>query len=288
MNWYQENRWIGNFLVAFVATLFFATWFLFHCKSEFAEAFVRFNEVATERIRLEHLNPFPNEENFRKSQIALDNYGEALGKTKEDLKSQVVPLVPLAPNEFQTRLRQAIVNAIERARTNGVKLPENFHLGFDEFTAALPDTVASPILGQSLIQVELLLNILIDNRVDAITNLRPTALSSKQPTATTPKSGAEPPKVVERFIVELAFTASPTAVRKILNQIASFDRQVFIVRTLHVRNEQSKGPSRERNGEIATAGIAPDRSSSPASIKFIVGEEHLEVAATVEVVRFTF
>src|SRR5205085_2902794 len=85
-------------------------------------------------LRLEHLSPFPNEENFRKTQEALDNYVASLNKLKEELKAQSVPVSPLAPNEFQSRLRQAIVNTTEKARTNRVKLPENFHLGFDEFT----------------------------------------------------------------------------------------------------------------------------------------------------------
>jgi hypothetical protein len=291
MNWYRENRWLGNFMIGFVASLVIALWFLFHAQGEFSDAAAQFNEVATERARLEHLNPFPNEQNFKKTQDALETYGATLNKTKEDLKSQVVPLAPLAPNEFQTRLREAIANVTERARANRVKLPENFHLGFDEFTAALPDTAASPLLGQQLAQVEALANILIDNRVDAITDL-------KRPAPAPPPSGIAPPaagtrkpetaKVIERAAVDVAFTASPTALRKALNQIASFDRQFFIVRTLHVRNEQQKGPAREQAAAAASASPAPNASNSPGAIKFIVGNEHLEAAASVELVRFTF
>ena len=256
MNWYQENRWLGNFLIVFAVSLVLAFWFLFHARGDFSEASARFNEVANERTRLEHLNPFPNEENFRKTQAALENYGASLNKTKEDLKTQVVPLAPLAPNEFQSRLRQAIVNITERARSNRVKLPENFHLGFDEFTVALPETPASALLGQQLSQMELLVNLFIDNRVDAITDVKrppaPTeAIAVAAPAARKASTGS--PKIVERAIVEVAFTTSPSALRKVLNQIASFDRQFFIVRTLHVRNEQPKGPSREHSGGASRA-----------------------------------
>ena len=286
MNWYQENRWLGNFLIVFAGSLILALWFLFHARGDFSEASARFNEVANERTRLEHLNPFPNEENFRKTQAALENYGASLNKTKEDLKTQVVPLAPLAPNEFQSRLRQAIVNVTERARSNRVKLPENFHLGFDEFTVALPDTPASALLGQQLSQMELLVNLLIDNRVDAITDVKRTpapteAIAVASPAARKASTGS--PKIVERAIVEVAFTTSPSALRKVLNQIASFDRQFFIVRTLHVRNEQPNGPSREQSG-----GAAAPAANSSGAIKFIVGNEHLAVAATVELVRFAF
>lgn len=286
MNWYRENRWLGNFLIASTIAVVLGLWFLFYAKGEFSDATGQFTEVATERARLEHLNPFPNEENFRKTQAALENYGSMLSKTKEELKTQVLPQTPLAPNEFQSRLRQAIVNVTERARSNRVKLPENFHLGFDEFTTALPDTTATPALGQELNQLELLANLLIDNHVDAISDLKRSQPSPEPVAAASParKTATEASKVIDRAVIDLGFTASPSALRKVLNQIASFDRQFFIVRTLHVRNEQPKGPPREP----AAAGAATNAPTSPGAIKFIVGNEHLEIGARVELVRFTF
>jgi hypothetical protein len=290
MNWYRENRWLGNFLIAFGVSLLLALWFLSHARGEFTKASSEFNEVAAERMRLEHLSPFPNEENFQRTQAALENYGATLDETKDSLK-MVVPSTPLAPTEFQSRLRQAIVGLAERARANRVKFPENFHLGFDEFIAALPDTAASPLLGQQLNQVQLLVSILIDNHVDAITSLkRPTGPAEPLLPALPAgrKRSAEDRKIVERSVVDVAFTASPTALRKVLNQIASFDRQFFIVRTLHVRNEQQKGPLREQSAGASNQDGAANATASPAAIKFIVGNEHLEAAASIELVRFTF
>src|SRR5881227_2686769 len=172
MSWYRNNRWLGNFVIAFAGSALLALWFLFHVRSGFAEAFVQFNDAAAERNRLEHLNPFPNEENYRKTQTALDNYGASLNKLKDELRAQTVPLSPLAPNEFQSRLRRAIVSTTEKARANRVKLPENFHLGFDEFRTTSPTTAAASLLGQELAQVELLLGILIDARADSITTVK--------------------------------------------------------------------------------------------------------------------
>src|SRR5437868_9067239 len=98
MNWYRENRWLGNFLIAFAVAALLALWFLFHARSGLADASAEFSAAATERTRLEHLNPFPNEENFRKTQAALDYYGATLTKLKEELKAQVLPAAPIAPN----------------------------------------------------------------------------------------------------------------------------------------------------------------------------------------------
>lgn len=293
MNWYRENRWLGNFLIALGGAALLSLWFLFHARSGFAEASAEFSQVATERNRLEHLNPFPNEENFRKTQAALDNYGATLTKLKEELKAHVLPVAPIAPNEFQSRLRQAIVSTTEKARANRVKLPENFHLGFDEFATTLPSSgAAAASLGQELAQVELLLGILIDARVDAITTLKRVTLPPE--TAAAPAPARKPsgpanaaPGPVERSIVDLTFAASPSATRKVANQIASSERQFFIVRTLYVRNEQLKGPSRE---QTAATGKAAETAAatSPNAIKFIVGNEHVENTARIELVRFTF
>jgi len=289
MNWYRENRWLGNFLIAFAVTALLALWFLFRARSGFAEASAQFNEAATERNRLEHLNPFPNEGNFRKTRAALDDYGATLTKLKAELRAQVLPVEPIAPNEFQSRLRRAIVNTTEKARANRVKLPENFHLGFDEFGTTLPTTAAAPLLGQELAQVELLFGILIDARVDAIAAVKRTTPPTEATAAPTPppKKPSAPANaalpVVERAIVDLTFTASPSAMRKVSNQIASAERQFFIVRTLYVRNQQLKGPDREQTAASAATATPPT-----SAIKFIVGNEHVEITARIEMVRFAF
>ena len=287
MNWYQENRWLGNFLGAFGLALLIGLWFVFHAKGTFADAMTEFNAAATERSRLEHLNPFPNEENFKKTQAAFETYGASLNKLKEELKAQVAPASPIAPNEFQTRLRQALVNVTEKARANREKLPENFHLGFDEFATSLPSTADAPLLGQELQQTELLIGTLIDAKVDGITAVKRTvAAATTAPVAPSPPPktpSVAAPSVVERATVDLTFAASPSALRKVLNQIASSERQFFIVRTLYVRNEQPKGPSREQSA--ATAATA---TTSPSALKFIVGNEHVEATAKVELVRFAF
>jgi hypothetical protein len=288
MNWYRENRWLGNLLVAFTVSAPLAVWFLFRASNALAEASAEFSPVATERARLEHLNPFPNEENYRKTQAGLENYGAALNKSKEDLEKQVIPLLALAPNEFQSRLRQAILSATERARANRVKLPDNFYLGFDEFVTALPNMADAALLGEELGQIELLVNILIDARVDAITALKRAMASSAEPAASPAghKATATAPTVVERATVDLTFTASPTAMQKVLNQTAGSDRQFFIVRALQVRNERQKGPSREQSAPTAAASASA--TSPTGALKFIVGNEHVETAAKIELVRFAF
>src|SRR5438132_8683618 len=149
----------------------------------------------------------------------LDNYKAALNKLKGELKTRMLTEAPLAPNEFQTRLRQAIIHTTENARNNRVKLPANFFLGFDEFVSSLPSPEDAPALGQELSQVQLLLNTIIEARVDAITAFHRvshpgTAMRTGPTAAAPPRTPAKPSpglKLIEQRTVEFAISASPAA-----------------------------------------------------------------------------
>ncbi|MEP7015479.1 MAG: Amuc_1100 family pilus-like protein [Verrucomicrobiota bacterium] len=300
MDWFQKNRWLGTFLIVLAGAILLSLIFLFMTRSSYEEAFARFNEAAIERNRLERLDPFPNDANYKEMKVHIENYRTSLDKFKSDLMTHVLPMPPqLAPNEFQTRLRQAITTASDKARLNKVRLPENFFLGFDQFTAALPDTAAAPLLGQELSQIQLLANLLIEARVDSVAEFKRTPLASEGgaqpiPAAAPGKKPAGPAatgrKELERAVVDLKFSAVPSVARKVINQIAGANEQFYIIRTLYVRNEKDKGPTREQTGEGAPAAAQPAAPAAkpPGALNFIVGNEHIEVAAQIEIVRFTY
>ena len=267
--------------------------------------------MVAERYRLGSLDPFPNDANYRKLQGYLENYSAALDKFKEQLKSEVAPAPPLAPNEFQSRLRQAVVATFDRARTSNVKLPDKFQLGFDEFARTMPNTAVTPSLGQELSQIQMLMNILLDARVDSVTSFRraplaqehkaslkstPTPAPARGRKVPTPRTAVKPgstpvPTLIERNVVDISFKAAPSAARKVINEITTATGQFFIIRTLYVHNEKDKGPPRER-ATVPTpppaAEASPGQPGAGAALNFIVGNEHIEVSATIEILRFTF
>ncbi len=302
MKWFQQNRALGTFLVVSGICILLGAALLYWRWSVWSEAKQTFDQATAERNRMQGLNPFPNDANYRKLQGYLERYSAALDKFKDELKAEVAPAPPLAPNEFQSRLRQTTLAVEERARTNNVKLPEKFQVGFDEFARIMPSTAVAALLGQELSQVQMLINILLDAKVDSITSFRRRPLpeersASATPTpspgqrvATTAKPGGTPTKLIERNVVEISFKAAPGAARKVLNEITSSTDQFFIIRTLYVHNEKDKGPPHERT---ATPTPAPNLQASPGqspagALNFIVGNEHIEVCATIEMLRFTF
>ena len=99
-----------------------------------------------------------------------------------------------------------------------------------------------------------------------------------------------PAKLIERNVVEISFKAAPGAARKVLNEITNSTGQFFIIRTLYVHNEKDKGPPHERTGAptpVPSPQASPGQSPAGA-LNFIVGSEHIEVSATIEMLRFTF
>jgi hypothetical protein len=301
-------------LIVFGICALFAAILLYWRWANWRDARQAFDQAAAERSRLEHLDPFPNDANYRKLQGYLEKYSAALDKFKEELKKNVAPAPPLAPNEFQSRLRQATVATLSRARANNVKLPDKFQLGFDEFATAMPSTAVAPLLGQELSQIQMLINIMLDAKVDSVTSFHRARLSGERGGSPTPAPKATPTparkgspvrgqkpaepgaitgtaSLVERNVVDVTFKAAPAAARKILNEIASSSGQFFIIRTLYVHNEKDKGPPRQKTAVPAPAETAQSSPSQPGAagpLNFIVGNEHIEVSATIEMLRFTF
>ncbi|MEP6685715.1 MAG: Amuc_1100 family pilus-like protein [Verrucomicrobiota bacterium] len=305
MNWFRENRFLGSFLVVFGLCTLIALWFLFSSKGSFDAASDQLNTTVTEFNRLQGLNPFPNSANVSKIKAQSKEAAAALEKLKQDLKTRVLPETPMAPNEFQARLRQVLASVTDKARANKVKLPENFFLGFDEYSAALPAETEAQLLGQQLAQIELLLNILIDARIGELTafrrvpvseQIKPVSTATPAPSgnrkpATTPTPG---PKLIERSVVELTVVSAPGPARRAINQIASANQQFFVIRTLHVQNDKDKGPSRAQTVEAAASSASPPATAaspgakpaaSPA-LNFIVGTERIETTANIELIKF--
>lgn len=304
MNWFQENRFLGMFLAALAAGVVACAVFVWLTKSSFDAAKVEFDERAGEMAVLQRHNPFPTETNLAKMKTHAEEYASRLEALKTELKTHVLPQEPLQPNELQARLNRTAASVGEKAKVSKVKLPDNFFLGFEEFATRLPDTAEAPLLGQQLAQTELLVNLLIDARVEAITALKRVPLTTaaavpgaspagtpvRKPNTPAAATAAANP-LVERTTIETTFSGTPAAMRRVLNQIATANQQFFIIRTLHVVNEKEKGPPREAPGAAgataATATGAPAAATN-AALHFIVGNERVQTTARIELVRFTF
>jgi hypothetical protein len=272
------------------------------------QAQVTLSETANELSRFRRLSPFPKGANLGRTRAEMQAYGSSLFALKNELKSGIFPTPALLPNEFQTALRLAINSVNEGAAAGKVQLPVDFSLGFDEYASSLPNSEAAPQLGRQLRAIEWITHAIIDAHVDRLTSLTRTSLAVERlaPTPTpgptrkpVPKSpGASSAalakeRIVDSTSVDIGFSGSPAAARRVLNQIASAKDQFYIIRTLVIRNQVDKGPKR---GGTETSSGASERGPADLHkdqgneqvIHFIVGTEHLDVTARIEIVTFFF
>lgn len=282
-----------TFLIALGVATLVALGLLWKTSSDLSATSAEFDNAAQELNRLERRNPYPTEANFIVLKEQSADFKTKLEQLKADLQKRVLPAPPLAPNEFQARLRQTVTTVTEHTRASKVQLPANFFLGFDEFSSGLPETALAPLLGQQLSQIELLMNLLIDARVDAITSFQRGRLPEERPAATptsspSRKRSAKPENnIVERSTVEVSFTGHPTALRHVINEISGSTQQFFVIRTLQILNEKDKGPPRASANARPAPASAPAPGATPAaSLDFIVGTEEIEAHATIELLRF--
>jgi hypothetical protein len=304
MNWFQQNRFLGGFLgVLALATLLDGS-FLLHEKGAADKQEARLEATINELTRLRRSRPFPNEKNLEKTKAQSDTYRSSLLTLENELKTRTLPIVPMQPNEFQAQLRQSVNEVIENARASKVQLPENFYLGFDEYTTSLPNSAAAPLLGRELKAIETLANVIVSAHVDSVNGLtRVPLLQEKAATPTPGKTRATKPRLApnaatragEGNSLEVGFSASPAATRKVLNQIAAAKEQLFVIRTLVVKNQVDKAPKREAalQGVAAAAASAPVVVAAPKStstapgVSFIVGTEHISVSAKIDIVNLS-
>ncbi|MGH9810046.1 MAG: hypothetical protein ACRD9W_22815, partial [Terriglobia bacterium] len=212
--------------------------------------------------------------------------------------SRMFPELPLQPNEFQAQLRLASIALGERAAPNKIPLPANFYLGFDEYATSLPNREAAPPLGRQLRAIEWILSTMIEAHVDTLNSLTrsplpeekaapgPTTPSGASHVAKAPRPAVGKKKIVDRASFDVSFSSSAAAARRVFNQISAAKEQFYVIRTLLVRNQVDKGP--KRDGLETAAPPAPGAKAREPGITFIVGTEHIEVAAKIEILKFTF
>jgi hypothetical protein len=304
MNWFRENRFLGIFPGVIVCATLLSVSFLLHERSAAKREEARLERATKELIRLRGSRPFPNEKNLRQTRAQSENHRDALLLLKNELKPWMFPQPALQPNEFQAQLRQAATDVLERARASKVQLPENFNLGFDEYATSLPNSAAAPCLGRQLRAIAWIVNRIIDAHVDSLGSLTrsalpeektaPVSIRAMRPGDKEPKTAATSATIIDSTSIDVAFSGSPAAVRRTLNQIGAAREQVYIIRTLEVRNEAEKGPERGSIEKLAPATavavqpVPAGAARKEQGISFIVGTEHLNVATRIEILRFTF
>jgi hypothetical protein len=301
-------------LVAFGGSLYFAIDAL-NLESDSLES------VSTVSQKIEKLNKstIPPTPEYLK---ALESQKSAIREKIESLQQQArkidIPMLDMSPEDFQKALNQKAQSIAEKAAKESIQIPTDFYLDFNQYLQKLPSKELTPFMGRQLSAVGLLLDILLeslpielksferktadklpeytfpDTSISASTTTQPTPPSASASAKSTKKEESAPKKAsLSSQNFELAFSTRPERLRTFLNAVSSEQGAFFIVRDLKISTSKQKGPLKNTEpqpGDIP--GNVPDPNvpdpiaapSNDAASPYIVGEEHIDVRMSIDLV----
>ncbi len=304
MNWVRSNPFLAGLVSAVVVLGGGLGWLIWSASDRLAEVDERYEKQQAEFQRLTTLAPFPDPTNVTKVGEQKKAYAESVKKLEEQVAAFEPAAETLDPAGFQDRLRKNVTEVVAKAKAAGVRVPDDFYLGFERYRAELPPEKAVPLLARELAAIRGVVHTLLESGIDAIPSIRRAPLphepgattAAAVPSAPTPGPKKAPaPELVTRHPFDIVFTAEHGAFRRGLARLME-QRPIVLVRGLRVKNEKEKGPLRGPEIAKADPSTAPGPNASaskpaaPATdesvLRYVVGQEHLEATLRIEMIRF--
>lgn len=240
-----------------------------------------------------HSKPVPPTEGYLKE---LVDQKKTLSEKIEELRGKIqevdIQTPEISPEDFPKSLNQKVRAFAEKATKEGVLLPPEFHLGFDEYQTRgkTPPKQLAPYMARQLEAVSLLLDTLLETQpleLRAFQRKTPdelpdywikaaTPAPSPPPSGTAKKAEEKDPKKqsaskapqraslwAETYQIE--FSNRPERLRTFLNKLAAEKRAFLLVRSLKIVNSQETPPL--KNPEVNKPGdVVGGLPADPASV----------------------
>jgi hypothetical protein len=313
MNWIKANKFLSGFLAVMLVGAGVLTFLLLSAKGKYDETSAEYEKQAAELNRLQSLSPFPDAKNLEAMAGQKGEHQQAIVTLQKNLTGNEIPIEPLAPEQFQDRLRETVSRVAAKATEARVGLPEKgTFLGFERYQTEPPKTEAAPILGRDLKAIELVVNQLIESRVAAITRVERTPITEEgggkepardqrnsRPAAGGGGGGREDrgnaAPLVKKHTFEVGVQSTQSSFVGALNKIVGNKTQFLVPRLITVANAQQAGPPRvDPNAGATTPAVDPAAPTAPGTAaaapaparKYIVGEELVDAGLRLEIVDF--
>lgn len=292
MNWFRENPFVAG-LVAFTvvaagALIFMTT----QAMTQYGEVSDQYTQAVQKLHGLQNRSPFPNAKNIEATKALEKQYSTELSALQQQLVKLEAPLdADVKPQQFQDDLRASVNQAVQRAGEAGVTLPKDFYLGFSQYINSPPDNRAAPALARQLTVINDLVGALIDTRVQSIDALIRRPLPEELPAAA--QNQRKSNGIVDRYLIDVAFTADQSKFRVIFNNILKSNR-FLIVRAVNIANTSQEGPPvvQDNSQTTTTTGVpglagAATGGETSNELNVILGRELVKVSLRLEMIDFT-
>lgn len=260
MNWIKSNSFVAG--LAGITALICGILFFLSSKwgTRYDEAKVSFDQSHELVATSEKLALYPDDALSAAKRKALVDYRQSI----EDLRNLFEPYrtgktINVSPQVFTDRLKSAhqeVAAAFEKA---DCVLPENFFLGFEEYSNQL---ARSESTGTLLLQLDGIKHALM-----GLAEARPNELLKVYREAVAEENGDSyqpaPNDIARYFPVEIAFRGSESSVRDFLNSLGSKESHYYIVRCLKIQNELDT-PPRVADAKFEATAATEREAAAPA------------------------
>jgi len=295
MNWAKENPFLTGFIVISAVVIGGLGYYAFTNYSTYTELQAAYDTEVQKLHALQNRTPFPNEENLKQVVDSQKAYEAAVQELRKSLQELELPLNPdVSPQQFQDELRKAVSSAQAKAAEAGMRLPEDFYLGFNNYSSGLPRPEAVPHLARELRAIEAIFAGLVEAGVESLDQFVRTPLEIEGESRSRPGgggSGGGGAKPLTKDLLDLTFTAEQGRVRLAVNSLLN-SPQFAIIRAIRIQNSSPQGALKEVGTAETPGASAPEgvssapSASSPKALNMVFGREKITAQLRVELVNF--
>jgi len=315
MSWIKENPFVaglaGVTVVAAGGLIFLGT----HFSGNYDAAKDAYSADAAEVAKAEKLKPYPNAENRIAKGKAIEDYRDQLVKLQEAFNPyRSAKLEPITAQKFTENLKdsdkkvRAAFAASSGNVTSGTTLPEQFFLGFEEYKSKPAVDASTGILNFQLEAVTEVFSDLAKAAPKEVKNVHRPLLEEESGSKFDEKDA-----VFRALPLEITFRGTEKSLREFTNQLAASTAHYYVIRTIRVDNEKSKGPvPSDAKFDVSHSGAAASAAADPFAGAFalpsdpgtpggakpaaagdtgrnlqqVLGNENLDVFIRLDVIRF--
>jgi hypothetical protein len=262
-----------------------AGYFVFEQFTAESNAVTSLQEISSKIKQLQAKPASPTDAHLKEITDQRETVAAKIEELRNAMRQIDLPAPTISPEDFPKSLNQKVREFTERAGKEGVQIPPDFSLGFEEYQSKgkLPPKNLAPFMARQLEAVSVIMDALLETQplelksfsrksVDELPDYLVKAGVQGSAPATTPavtpkkgdeskKSAAPTPKRASLWAesYQLEFSNRPDRLRTFLNRLAKEKKAFFVVRSLRLNNSQELPPSK-----VPDAAKGNDSGTNPA------------------------
>lgn len=308
MNWAKENKFLTGYIVVMVIGVGALGFKVFTASGALDDANARYAAQASSYDSLRRVVPYPDRDTLAKYEAQKKEAADVITDFQKELTKREFPPEAITPEQFQDRLKKAVTEAREKAKAANIDLGEKFYLGFDRYETTPPDKDATAALARELKAIEWVVDQFLSAPIAKLNKLeRPEMPEEKGKGGGNRSAGGQGNRpggpgggqggpggggrnhadLVTNHPFNILVTCKQRQFSNALNSLINPKAPQFLIpRSIRVNNQNPKGPPRVDPNATPADPTAPPAGAGADTLKYIVGEELIEAALTIEIVDF--